>query len=226
MLAVPGPLFEAAAYSFAVVDVDPNHASLMAVGELDLAAIEDLVAILAAQETAGRTSIRLDLSAVTFMDCACLGGLVDARRRLMALHGDLLLTNVSPWVLRLLTLTGLTALTGLTDNVPTSSEPESHVGGEGHRPGRSDGLSPREAEIIALVTQGLSNRDIADRVSLSISTIKTYIRTAYRKMHVTTRAQAVLWGSDNGFRPDSLRTTDPAVLVQPAATAPAPPSCP
>ena len=71
------------------------------------------------------------------------------------------------------------------------------------------GLSPREAEIIALITQGLSNQEIADRAYLSINSVKTYIRSAYRKMDVTTRSQAVLWGVENGFKPDTLRTIDP-----------------
>ncbi|MEJ7704868.1 MAG: LuxR C-terminal-related transcriptional regulator [Geodermatophilaceae bacterium] len=68
----------------------------------------------------------------------------------------------------------------------------------------------RESEIIALITQGLSNQDIADRAFLSINTIKSYIRSSYRKMNVTTRSQAVLWGIDHGFRPDYVRIREPA----------------
>ena len=94
---------------------------------------------------------------------------------------------------------------------------ESSVDGAGDWPGREAGLSPREAEIIALITQGLSNQEIADRAYLSINSVKTYIRSAYRKIGVTKRTQAVIWGIDNGFRPDSLRTIDPALLVRPAA---------
>jgi DNA-binding NarL/FixJ family response regulator len=68
-------------------------------------------------------------------------------------------------------------------------------------PGRQQGLSSREAEIVALVTQGHGNAEIAERMCLSINSVKTYIRSAYRKMGVTNRAQAVLWGVDHGFRP-------------------------
>ena len=68
-------------------------------------------------------------------------------------------------------------------------------------PGKQQGLSSREAEIVALVTQGHGNADIAERTCLSINSVKTYIRSAYRKMGVSTRAQAVLWGVDHGFRP-------------------------
>ena len=93
---------------------------------------------------------------------------------------------------------------------------ESSADGAGDWPGREAGLSPREAEILALITQGLSNQEIADRVYVSINSVKTYIRSAYRKIDVTKRTQAVIWGIDNGFRPDSLRTIDPALLMRPA----------
>jgi two-component system, NarL family, response regulator LiaR len=76
---------------------------------------------------------------------------------------------------------------------------------EGQWPGRSTGLTVRESEIVALITQGLSNQEIADRSYLSINSVKTYIRTAYRKMGVERRAQAVLWGIKHGFEPDEVR---------------------
>ena len=99
--------------------------------------------------------------------------------------------------------------------VVITGDHETSAGSEGDWPGRSVGLSSREAEIIALITQGLSNQEIADRAYLSINSVKTYIRSAYRKMHVSTRSQAVLWGVENGFRPDTLRTIDPALLLRP-----------
>ncbi|WP_028644062.1 response regulator transcription factor [Nocardioides sp. URHA0020] len=76
-------------------------------------------------------------------------------------------------------------------------------------PGQDLGLSAREAEIVALITQGLTNQEIADRVYLSINSIKTYIRSAYRKMGVQRRSQAVAWGVDHGFSPDHVRTLHP-----------------
>jgi NarL family two-component system response regulator LiaR len=93
---------------------------------------------------------------------------------------------------------------------------ETSVDGAGDWPGRAFGLSPREAEILALITQGLTNQEIADRVYLSINSVKTYIRTAYRKIKVERRPQAVLWGVQNGFRPDTLRTVDRALLLRPS----------
>ena len=76
-------------------------------------------------------------------------------------------------------------------------------------PGRDRWLSAREAEIVALITQGLGNEEIADRTYMSINTVKTYIRTAYRKIGVDSRTRAVLWGVDHGFRPDSIRAAAP-----------------
>ncbi|GAB3765692.1 response regulator transcription factor [Nocardioides ginsengisegetis] len=100
------------------------------------------------------------------------------------------------------------------EKVIITGDDETSVGGAGDWPGRSAGLSPREAEVIALITQGLSNQDIADRAFISINSVKTYIRTAYRKIGVDRRAQAVLWGVQNGFEPDTLRMIDPTLYVR------------
>ena len=68
-------------------------------------------------------------------------------------------------------------------------------------PGQAFGLSEREAEVLSFITRGLSNDEIARRSFLSVNTVKTYIRTAYRKIGVTSRSQAVAWGYQNGFKP-------------------------
>jgi DNA-binding NarL/FixJ family response regulator len=67
-------------------------------------------------------------------------------------------------------------------------------------PGQRDGLTPRESEVLSLIVGGLSNADIAGCIFLSPNSVKTYIRTAYRKMGVASRSQAVLWGIEHGFR--------------------------
>ena len=83
--------------------------------------------------------------------------------------------------------------------------------------GQGEGLSAREAETIALITQGLSNQEIADRCFLSINSVKTYIRSAYRKIGVTRRAQAVLWGLQHGFDvPDRAFSVAGTAGVDPA----------
>jgi DNA-binding NarL/FixJ family response regulator len=75
----------------------------------------------------------------------------------------------------------------------------------GDWPGRQQGLTQRESEMLALITQGLSNDEIADRTGLSINSVKSYIRTCYRRIGVTNRSKAILWGVENGFRPDHKR---------------------
>ena len=62
------------------------------------------------------------------------------------------------------------------------------------RPGRTEGLTDRESEILAVITQGMSNAQVAEPTFLSPNTVKSYIRTIYRKMGVGSRTQAVLWG--------------------------------
>ena len=66
-------------------------------------------------------------------------------------------------------------------------------------PGQVHGLSAREAEMMTFLVRGLSNQEIAARAYLSVNTVKTYIRTAYRKIGARNRAQAVAWGIRNGF---------------------------
>jgi two-component system, NarL family, response regulator LiaR len=83
----------------------------------------------------------------------------------------------------------------------------------GEWPGREAGLTAREAEVLALITQGLSNQEIAERSYLSINSVKTYIRTAYRKVGVTRRAQAVVWGMQHGLEPDRYRSLDDGTVA-------------
>lgn len=60
-------------------------------------------------------------------------------------------------------------------------------------------LTPRELEILTLITGGLTNGEIGEELGLSINSIKTYIRQAYRKIDVERRTQAVAWGMANGL---------------------------
>ena len=65
--------------------------------------------------------------------------------------------------------------------------------------GRGVNLSPRELDILGLIVLGRSNEELAAELFLSINTVKTVIRSLYRKMGVATRAQAVGWGVEHGF---------------------------
>jgi DNA-binding NarL/FixJ family response regulator len=94
----------------------------------------------------------------------------------------------------------VTAVASVGDSQPT-------VGGTGTAEraealAAEAGLSPREIEVISLVAQGLSNLEVGEALFLSVNSVKTYIRTAYRKMGVRTRAQAVAWALQRGYPAD------------------------
>ena len=61
------------------------------------------------------------------------------------------------------------------------------------------GLSAREVQVLALIAAGLTNQEIADRVFVSINSVKTYVRSAYRKIGVNSRSQAAVWGLQHGL---------------------------
>jgi len=73
--------------------------------------------------------------------------------------------------------------------------------------GREHGLTLRESQVLALITDGLTNLEIAEATYLSINSVKTYIRTAYRKIGVNRRAQAVAWGMTHGYAPSNRPTS-------------------
>ncbi|MFI0777220.1 response regulator [Streptomyces sp. NPDC021212] len=62
-----------------------------------------------------------------------------------------------------------------------------------------DGLTPREAEVLALVAEGLSNPEIARRLSIAPATVKTHINNLFAKTAVRDRAQAVRYAYHHGI---------------------------
>ena len=91
----------------------------------------------------------------------------------------------------------MTAIEALHTRVRSwiSDPPGQARGASGHDwPGRAEGLSDREAEILGLITQGKNNAEIAGLTYLSPNTVKSYVRNLYRKIDVSSRTQAVLWG--------------------------------
>jgi NarL family two-component system response regulator LiaR len=61
------------------------------------------------------------------------------------------------------------------------------------------GLSVREADILTLIAAGLSNAEIAAALFMTINTVKTYIRSLYKRIGVTRRSKAVLWALQRGL---------------------------
>lgn len=70
-------------------------------------------------------------------------------------------------------------------------------------------LSTREAQILALIASGLTNVEIAGTLYVSINTVKSCIRQAYRKIGVERRSQAVLWACQHGHLADVSEDASP-----------------
>jgi len=55
----------------------------------------------------------------------------------------------------------------------------------------TEDLSPREQEVLNLLSQGFMYKEISDQLGISFETVRTYIRRIYEKLHVRTRTEAV-----------------------------------
>jgi len=60
-------------------------------------------------------------------------------------------------------------------------------------------LSRRDREVLPLLSRGYTTRQVADELDVSVTTVKTYIHSAYVEIGVTRRAQAVVGGVRHGL---------------------------
>jgi DNA-binding NarL/FixJ family response regulator len=70
---------------------------------------------------------------------------------------------------------------------------------DGDDPELPDGLTPREAEVLALIAGGLTNTEIADRLVVSAATVKSHVNHIFSKAGVRDRAQAVVYAYEHGI---------------------------
>jgi DNA-binding CsgD family transcriptional regulator len=63
------------------------------------------------------------------------------------------------------------------------------------------GITPREHEILGLIAEGLSNREIGERLFVSENTVKTHSSRLFEKLGVNRRVQAVVKGRELGLIP-------------------------
>lgn len=63
------------------------------------------------------------------------------------------------------------------------------------------GISKREHEVLELMAKGLSNQEIADKLFVSVNTIKTHLANLFAKLDVSRRTQAVQKGKELGLIP-------------------------
>jgi predicted ATPase/DNA-binding CsgD family transcriptional regulator len=69
-------------------------------------------------------------------------------------------------------------------------------------PGPRRTLTRREAEVAALVSRGLTNRDIAGRLFLSVRTVEVHVDHILTKLGFRTRTQLAAWAHEEGLRPE------------------------
>jgi pimeloyl-ACP methyl ester carboxylesterase/DNA-binding CsgD family transcriptional regulator len=62
-------------------------------------------------------------------------------------------------------------------------------------------LSRREREVLVLITEGLGNAEIGERLAISEKTVRNHISSVFDKLGVWTRAQAIVFARDRGFLP-------------------------
>jgi DNA-binding CsgD family transcriptional regulator len=62
-----------------------------------------------------------------------------------------------------------------------------------------DDLTGRERDVLELITNGYTNSEVGRLLFLSLNSVKTYVRSAYRKIGAETRSQAVVWGVRHGL---------------------------
>jgi HD-GYP domain-containing protein (c-di-GMP phosphodiesterase class II) len=68
-----------------------------------------------------------------------------------------------------------------------------------HRPALPAGLTRREAEILVLMTRGLSNKDMAERLSVSVRTVRSHVEHVYAKIGVSARGAAAMFAMRHGL---------------------------
>lgn len=62
-----------------------------------------------------------------------------------------------------------------------------------------EGVTPRETEVLALVAQGLSDAEVAERLVVSLRTVHAHLRSTYRKLGVHSRSEATRYAVEHGL---------------------------
>jgi DNA-binding NarL/FixJ family response regulator len=126
------------------------------------------------------------------MQIVMLTGVDDNELVFMALQAGadgFLLKRSKPGDLR------LALLEVMRGGAPMSSEIARRVVESFRRPAKTQEptvhLTTREEEVLILLTKGYSNKEIAEKLSLSVETIGSHLKHIYEKLHVRSRAEAV-----------------------------------
>lgn len=92
-----------------------------------------------------------------------------------------------------------TVSSGTVSSGSAGGATSAYGGNDSHHTNLTEPLSPRELEVLALLVEGLSNQDIADRLIISLATAKTHVRNILNKMAVDDRTQAAVLAMRRGL---------------------------
>jgi DNA-binding NarL/FixJ family response regulator len=94
-----------------------------------------------------------------------------------------------------------------------------------HSPYPTDGLTSRECEVLSLIDEGLSNKEIAVRLHIEVATVKNHVHNLLEKLHVASRVEAASQLGARSLRRRHLGvpvpsgpTTDPRPALHPSRT--------
>ena len=77
------------------------------------------------------------------------------------------------------------------------------------------GLSKRESEVVILVVQGLTNKQVADQLCVAEKTVKFHLTNVYKRMRISRRSQ-IIWTLPMAQFIENAKDTEPTLPVSPA----------
>jgi anti-anti-sigma factor len=158
------------------IDVHDGMGTVTLSGDLDHGTAEALRTVALTALSDGVSNLVLDCSELTFIDSTGLNVLNEANKAARAQSGTLTIRNPPDLMARLMYVTQLDEVLDIENGQDA--------------PGQVEGLTQREAGVLALVAEGRTNREIGDALFIGEQTVKSHMRGIFAKLGVTNRTQA------------------------------------